>query len=240
MINFGIRQSFENIEQIEERFSNLDVPVEVALPYYWNIYEPIRSHLKEISEKIKTLRINVLSVHAVQAPLTNERFEVWGRETADFAKDLGVEIITLHPNNSNKTPVLQERVIKSLERLNILCQNSVVFSVETFSGKRRIFTPDEIVKFNLPMTLDVAHLENNNEIWKLLESYLDHIVCVHLSAKEKDKHHLPIDNFCKDVVKYLIRNNWNGNVILEYLSEFHDMLYKDVKYLAELSILKRK
>ena len=38
MINFGIRQSFEKIEQIKERFSNLNVPVELALPYYWDIY----------------------------------------------------------------------------------------------------------------------------------------------------------------------------------------------------------
>ena len=46
MIKFGIRQSFDNIEQIEERYTNLHVPVEVALPYYWGIYEPVRGHLR--------------------------------------------------------------------------------------------------------------------------------------------------------------------------------------------------
>jgi hypothetical protein len=35
MIKFGIRQSFDRIEQVEERYANLTVPVEVALPYYW-------------------------------------------------------------------------------------------------------------------------------------------------------------------------------------------------------------
>ena len=42
MIKFGIRQSFDSIEQVENRYANLTVPVEVALPYYWDIYEPVR------------------------------------------------------------------------------------------------------------------------------------------------------------------------------------------------------
>jgi len=52
MIKFGIRQSFDNIEQVEERYSKLDVPVELALPYYWDIYEPIRGHLRGVADKI--------------------------------------------------------------------------------------------------------------------------------------------------------------------------------------------
>ena len=30
MIKFGIRQSFDRIEQVEERYTNLNVPVEVV------------------------------------------------------------------------------------------------------------------------------------------------------------------------------------------------------------------
>jgi len=33
-IRFGIRQSFDRLEQIEDRYVNLSVPVEMALPYY--------------------------------------------------------------------------------------------------------------------------------------------------------------------------------------------------------------
>ncbi len=40
MIKFGIRQSFDRIDQIEDRYMDVSVPVEVALPYYWDIYEP--------------------------------------------------------------------------------------------------------------------------------------------------------------------------------------------------------
>jgi hypothetical protein len=49
MIKFGIRQSFDRIEQVEERYTNLNVPVEVALPYYGDIYEPVRGYLLEIA-----------------------------------------------------------------------------------------------------------------------------------------------------------------------------------------------
>ena len=34
MIKFGIRQSFDRIDQIEDRYMDVGVPVEVALPYY--------------------------------------------------------------------------------------------------------------------------------------------------------------------------------------------------------------
>jgi hypothetical protein len=90
MIKFGIRQSFDKIEQVEERYSNLNAPVEVALPYYWDIYEPVRRHLAEIAEKIKSYGTTVLSIHAVQAPITDEKFKIWGKEIADFATTIGV------------------------------------------------------------------------------------------------------------------------------------------------------
>lgn len=46
MIKLGIRQSFDNIEQVENRYANLTVPVEVALPYYWDIYEQMLKDLE--------------------------------------------------------------------------------------------------------------------------------------------------------------------------------------------------
>lgn len=61
MIKFGIRQSFDSIEQVENRYANLTVPVEVALPYYRDIYEPVRGRLAEIAEKMSQIRWNCLS-----------------------------------------------------------------------------------------------------------------------------------------------------------------------------------
>src|SRR3989338_11149032 len=116
MIKFGIMQSFDEVGQIEERYANLGVPVEVALPYYWNIYEPVRRHLAEIAKMLKSYGTTVLSIHAVQAPITDEKFKIWGKEIADFATTLGVKTITLHPNNVNKDKVVQEIAIENLKR----------------------------------------------------------------------------------------------------------------------------
>ena len=109
MIKFGIRQSFDAIEQVEDRYAHLGAPIEVALPYYWAIYEPVRRHLPEIAQKIKSCHAEVLSIHAVQAPITDEKFRSWGCEIAEFAKALGAKTITLHPNNVNKDEGTQKK-----------------------------------------------------------------------------------------------------------------------------------
>ncbi|MDP2924531.1 MAG: TIM barrel protein [Candidatus Omnitrophota bacterium] len=234
MIKLGIRQSFDRLEQVEERFSNLKVPVELALPYYWNIYEPIRVHLKEIADKIKTFRTELLSIHAVQAPITDEKFRDWAKEIADFAELLGVSTITLHPNNVNKDKVVQARAIDNLKYFTDLYKNKIIFCIETFEGKRRVFTPDEIVRLDLPMTLDISHIHDDKKIWDLLKGYKENILNIHLSAREGNRQHLPIDSFCKEVVSYLIESKWEGNVILEYLFEFHDQMLNDLESLKAM------
>jgi len=234
MIRFGIRQSFDRIEQIEDRYANINVPVEVALPYHWDIYEPVRGRLAEIAGKIKSYGTEVLSIHAVQAPITDERFKIWGNEIADFARALGVTNITLHPNNVNKNKSVQDDALKNLEYFAGLYKNDVFFCIETFEGRRRVLTPDEIASFNLPMTLDTSHIRDDEKVWGLIKGYKESILNVHLSAREGAKQHLPVDDFCKEVVRYLIDSKWTGNVILEYLFEFHDQMSKDLEFLKAM------
>lgn len=231
MIKFGMRQSFDSLEQIKERYANLSVPVEVALPYYGDIYEPVRGHLTEIAEKIKSYGTEILSIHAVQSPITDKKFREWGREIADFAKVLGVKNITLHPNNIKKKDGAQKEARRNLAYFTGLYGSEIVFCIETFEGKRRVFAPDEIVSFNLPMTIDTSHIRDNEKIWRLVKNYQKNILNVHLSAREGSRQHLPIDNFCKEIVSYLVESKWEGNVILEYLFEFHDQMIKDLEFL---------
>ena len=228
-MNFGIRQSFDKIEQVEDRYSGLSVPIELALPYYWDIYEPVRAHLRSITQKIKSYGTQVLGIHAVQAPITDEKFKEWGKEIVDFARALKVKIITLHPNNVNDKINAQKGALKNFEFFSNLYDDEIIFCIETFEGKRRVFTPDETTAFNLPMTLDTSHIRNDEKIWSLLKNYKENILNVHLSARDKCGQHLPIDNFCKEVVGYLVKSNWKGNVILEYMFEFHDQLSNDLE-----------
>ncbi len=113
-------------------------------------------------------------------------------------------------------------------------KNDVFFCIETFEGKRRVFTPDEIIALNLPMTLDTSHIREDEKVWSLIKGYKERILNVHLSTREGARQHLPVDDFCKEVVRYLIDSKWNGNVILEYLFEFHDQMSKDLTLLKAM------
>ena len=66
MIKFGVRQSFDKIQQVEERYANMRAAVEVALPYYWEIYEPVRAHLGEIGERIKSFGTRLLRMNGLR------------------------------------------------------------------------------------------------------------------------------------------------------------------------------
>ena len=66
------------------------------------------------------------------------------------------------------------------------------------------------------------------------KNYKENIFNVHLSARDDSNKHLPIDNFYKEVVSYLIKSNWKGNVILEYLFEFHNRLISDLELLKKM------
>ena len=157
-----------------------------------------------------------------------------GKEIADFAKALRVRTITLHPNNVNKDEGTQKKALENLEYFTSLQNDEVIYCIETFEGKRRVFTSDETVSFNLPMTLDTSHIRDDEKIWSLLKGYKQNIKNVHLSAKGGNKQHLPIDTFCKEVVSYLIESKWDGNVVLEYLFEFHDRMLNDLKSLEAM------
>ncbi len=80
-------------------------------------------------------------------------------------------------------------------------------------------------------TNDTAHIRDDKKIWELLKDYKQNIKNIHLSAKDENKQHLPIDSFCKEVVNYLTESKWDGNVILEYLFEFHDQMLSDLESL---------
>ena len=84
------------------------------------------------------------------------------------------------------------------------------------------------------MTFDTAHIRDDKKIWSLLKEYKENIKNVHLSARDGARQHLPVDDFCKEVARYLIANKWTGNVILEYLFEFHDQMLKDLELLKAM------
>ena len=107
-------------------------------------------------------------------------------------------------------------------------ETEIPISVETFTGTDRVFVPEEIMEARLPMTLDTAHIHDNARIMRMIDSYWQNIPVLHLSARGRENHHLPVNQFCIQVVRRLVELGWSGSIALEYLHEYHHLLRSDI------------
>lgn len=123
--------------------------------------------------------------------------------------------------------------LQNLRRVEKETGSRGIFSIETFSGSKRIFHPREIMDFKLPMTLDTSHIHDREEIMDIVNQYHEQIRTVHLSALVEGEQHQPIDAFCVKVVERLKELHWPGNIILEYLPWFHFLVRRDIHSLNE-------
>lgn len=83
------------------------------------------------------------------------------------------------------------------------------------------------------MTLDAAHLHDDERILRIVRDYRQHIPVVHLSARASGEHHLPIDAFCIRRVRELASLGWSGTIVLEYLPWHHYRLPSDRKFVEQ-------
>jgi len=235
MIRFGIRQSFNTLDQFAARYRACALPIELALPYRMTDYELVGPHLPELADSLRKWRTPILSVHAPQGRLAEPGFRTWAEEVGRFASLLGVREITVHPSRFQKDrPVheIQHRVLEICR--GIEAAYSVSFCLETFMGSKRLFSVGDIMRLERPMTLDVAHLHDTEVVWRIVHEYHPHVSTVHLSGKGGHRrHHLPIDDECLQVVEALVGYGWQGNVVLEYLPEYHDRLEDDSELLQQ-------
>ncbi len=100
-----------------------------------------------------------------------------------------------------------------------------------FFGKRRIFLPEEIIDFNLPMTPHIAYIQSWEKIYQIIDRYFKEIICIYLSGKRNQLRHCPIDEKCIELVKYLNNKEWQGNIILNYVPKYHKQQIEDLEKL---------
>ena len=213
MMRIGGRVGFAKIENLERTFRSIDFPIELALPWkYQDLWLPIEDKIGQVIDFFKSKDLEILSIHATQGRITDEAFLKWGKLTLDIARSLGVHDVVLHPNSvKNQKSWHQENVLRCIRRLG----GSDIFSIETFKGKDRVFLPIRLVEKGIPMTLDTAHIPDQDLVMEIVNGNHRNIRSVHLSSIGKGEHHLPIDDFCIHVVDRLNELNWSGNVILE-------------------------
>lgn len=230
-IAIGGRVGFDRIEQLERHFRSIDFPIELALPWrYQELWLPIEGRLDEVVEFFQGRELEILSIHATQGRITEKSFLSWGAKTLQLARRLGVQDVTIHPNHIRHRKLESQSDVRRMIRSMGGDRN---FSIETFGGKHRVFTPENLVEQGLPMTLDVAHLHDRSLVRQIIDRNHSNIRTVHLSAVGKGEHHLPIDDFCIEVVDRLTGHRWSGNVILEYLPWHHYRVRDDISALED-------
>jgi hypothetical protein len=188
----------------------------------------MEDRIDEVVAFFRARDIEILSLHATQGRITEQSFLSWGRKTLQVARKLGVRDVTIHPNSlQNQKMQNQEQVRRMIRSMD----GDGIFSIETFGGKHRGFSPQNLVEQGLPMILDVAHLHDRSVVRQIVDRHHFNIPTVHLSAIGKGEHHLPIDDFCIEVVDQLVRKKWSGNLILEYLPWHHYRVRDDINAL---------
>lgn len=232
-INCALRLGFDSFEELQTIARVGQGRVELALPYQMGFFN--RTLRGRAQEAIELLRRNpnlkIATLHAVQAPISHEDFLLWGETVLQIADSLGAETVTFHPNKLKPDIPKEEAQKRALAIIQELqSRHRAVIAVETFTGRSRLFRAEDLVKYGIPIVLDVAHESNEGSV-NLIKYHSGLIRTIHLSAKGEKVHHLPADRFCLDVLEQAMMAGWRGNVVLEYLPNYFELMPVDLQRL---------
>ncbi|MEW6376456.1 MAG: TIM barrel protein [Thermodesulfobacteriota bacterium] len=235
---FGIRREVD-LNDFEKSLGGLKgIPIELALPHKLENYNLRRTKMTELGKYMIENDIIIYSVHAPQGHLASKDFTEWAGETVKLAESVGARVVVFHPENIKKfgkadKQIIALRNIKQLQR-----ETKVKVGIETFGGRKRILSPEDIIQKELPMVLDISHLFERRT-FEIIDRYYSNIIGVHLSEKRYDEiekeslPHMPIKELGFKVLDRLKELSWKGVVTLEYLPKYHDRLIKDRQMLEQ-------
>lgn len=224
------------------RYNLNSIPKDIQLAVYksdmfWPNSQEIEKQLKE----------NEVSVNVVHLPLDTLRQDFNNIfKMIDFCKEnLGCSKFVIHPN----------KLIEGFVRYYKHFYNhyNITLCIENFPWRKKkaLRSPLEIIGFieqvenrryenNLGLTFDTSHAE---ELWfddSVLSYLLPYISVIHLSNRIGKKQHLPFNvskgdlNLVGFVQKLKHRYHWDGDIVLEYMPEYHTKLFKNYQYLKKL------
>lgn len=233
MIRVSISYGFGS----ENRYNLEDIPKNIQLALYK--YDTYSEANLDLLEK------NNINVNVVHLPIDTLKRDP--EEMVKFMNTIhektGTEKFVIHPNKS----------IKSFIYYWIACRNFRTYwpyklCIENFQWrkKKEMRSPLEIMAYAIQyphfirMCLDTSHTE---EIWldhKILYTMLPYISVIHLSNRSKKDRtqHMPFNSGKGDLnlmafVNNLKFNNWNGDIVLEYMEEHRHKLFKNYYFLEE-------
>jgi len=235
MINVAISYGFSE----DNRYRLKTIPTEIQLALYkYKLYKDNRDFI------LNTLKDNGTKVRAVHLPLDTmyTPHEKILEMISDLFEATGCENFVVHPNNGIDTFL---SYVGRWATPKNMC-------VETFGWrKKKVYrSPLEIIdackKYgdvfnNVWMVIDTSHLE---DVWfdhKIMPYLLRYTKVIHLSNRSKEfGQHLPFNsskgelNLVSYVRDLKYRYKWSGDIVLEYMPEYHDRLIKNCYYVKKL------
>ena len=222
----------------DNRYNLKNIPENIQLALYkYDMYSEANLDLLEKNN------INVNVVHLPLDTLKRPPDEMVNLMDT-IHKKVGTEKFVIHPNKLIKSFIsyfITHHVGGGTLPKYKLC-------VENFQWrkKKEMRSPLEIMTYAIEnpyfikMCLDTSHTE---EIWldhKILYTMLPYISVIHLSNRNKKERtsHMPFNSGKGDLnlmafVNNLKFVNWSGDLVLEYMAEYRDKLFKNYYFLEE-------
>jgi hypothetical protein len=240
-MRFCIQQSIDFANSDGKLGKVQGVPIELAFPQELDEFLSGRDRLADVERQVREYAVPVYAVHAPDGHTADANFNEWAGTVVRFAEAVAASVVVLHPEPVPDGAAIEpQAVIDNIRHLQDRTQ--VTLAMETFWGRPRVLTPDQIMQHQLPMVLDTSCLPKPEITW-VIETYHTHMVNLHLSAVIRDKglkgiarQHQPIDRdgFCMDLLDRLQELEWNGIVTLEYMPWLHTKVLEDRKLLEQI------
>jgi len=225
------------------KLSNTPESIQLAI-YKYSIYESMRD---EMISEIHTGNINVNAVHLPLDTLKTEPSKIMVM-IEDLMAETNCKKYVIHPNKNIERFV--DHFIPFSPKDTILC-------IENFQWKRKkVFrSPLQTIEFihylrhsygyenvynKLRLCFDTSHAEDIWFDYKIMSHLLNYIDVIHLSNRKGKSQHMPFNSDGCDLnlvgfIKELIsRYKWYGDIVLEYMPEYHHRLVPNAQYIKKL------
>jgi hypothetical protein len=240
-MRFCIRQAIDYANSDGRLGKVRGIPIELALPPDLEEFLSGWDRLSDVERQVREHGVPVYAVHAPDGHTADGNFTEWAGRVVQFAEAVSAGVVVFHPEPvADGAAAEPQVVIDNLGRLQD--RTPVTLAMETFWGRPRVLSPDQIMQHQLPMVLDTSRLPKPEITW-VIETYHTHIVNLHLSAVIRDKglkgiarQHQPIDRdgFCMDLLDRLQELGWGGIVTLEYMPWLHAKVLEDRRLLERI------
>ena len=233
MINVCISYGFGD----GNRFQQENIPDKIQLAIWkYGVFMELKDDALKAIEKHGT---DVRVIHLPLDTLSQDISDIDKLIEFGFTK-LGCQKYVFHPNKNSL-----QFIDHFMKRWSPFCQ----LCIETFQWRKKIQIrgPLEILEFciqsypTLAMTIDTSHIET---IWfdhRIMPMLLKYTTVLHLSNRAKgvgshlpfnsEKGELKLVGFVRDLEH---RYNWSGDLVLEYMPEYKDKLWKNKQYIERL------